>query len=222
VDTLRSVNNLAGLLKDQGKWHEAEPLLRRVLRGRESTLGAEHVDTLSSVSNLALVLKAQGRFGEAEPLYRRALAGREPKLGSRHRDTLRSMTNLSGLLEAQGKLPESERYYRRALDGLDATLGVNHQSSLVTCSNYAWVLADLERYDEALPLFFRCADAWSTKTTFEPLWVRFGVALCEGVAADSLGEAEEALRAFAEFVGPDHPRVAKARGRLDAARKRSS
>ena len=34
-----SVNNLAVLLKDMGKYEEAEPLYRRVLAGFEAALG---------------------------------------------------------------------------------------------------------------------------------------------------------------------------------------
>ena len=76
AQTLTYVNNLAELLTEQGKLGEAEPLYRRALEGRESTLGPMHGSTLISVNNLAKLLKAQGKLGEAEPLYRRALEGR--------------------------------------------------------------------------------------------------------------------------------------------------
>jgi len=48
--TLISVDNLASLLKVQGKLAEAEPLYRRALE-------VEHQDTLISVNNLASLLK---------------------------------------------------------------------------------------------------------------------------------------------------------------------
>ena len=41
-----SVNNLANLLLNMGKYEEAEPLYRRALAGLEAALGAEHPDTL--------------------------------------------------------------------------------------------------------------------------------------------------------------------------------
>eukprot|EP00435_Cladocopium_sp_Y103_P064679 s1011_g26.t1 len=79
-DTLRSVSNLAALLKAKGSFAEArasqpkpytrelwkaEGLHRRALAGREDQLGSTHPDTLSSVWNLAALLEAKGSFAEA-------------------------------------------------------------------------------------------------------------------------------------------------------------
>jgi hypothetical protein len=41
------------VLRDQGKYEEAEQMNRRALGGREKALGKDHPDTLTSVSNLA-------------------------------------------------------------------------------------------------------------------------------------------------------------------------
>ena len=62
------MNNLAALYHAQGRYGEAEPLLKRALDGRERVLGKEHPDTLQSVNNVATLYYAQGRYGEAEPL----------------------------------------------------------------------------------------------------------------------------------------------------------
>ena len=59
--TLSSVNNLAILLRAQGKYAEAEPLFRRALQGREAELGPTYPHTLSSVNNLANLLSDQGK-----------------------------------------------------------------------------------------------------------------------------------------------------------------
>jgi hypothetical protein len=58
LDTLTSVDNLAGVLHYQGKYEEAEKLNRRALEGREEELGVCYLDTLTSVGNLALALHA--------------------------------------------------------------------------------------------------------------------------------------------------------------------
>ena len=65
------------LLADQGKLAEAEPLLRRALKGCEQQLGAQHPSTLTVVNNLAMLLQAQGKLAEAEPLFRRYAGSRE-------------------------------------------------------------------------------------------------------------------------------------------------
>ncbi|KAF2787342.1 hypothetical protein K505DRAFT_257913, partial [Melanomma pulvis-pyrius CBS 109.77] len=74
-DTLASVNNLAVVLDNQGKYNEAEKLLWRALEGREKELGVHHPATLTSVNNLAAVLRHQGKYDEAEELNQRALQG---------------------------------------------------------------------------------------------------------------------------------------------------
>ena len=50
------VNNLAVLLKDQGKVDEAEPLYRESLAAKKETLGDKHPDTLRSVSALVVLV----------------------------------------------------------------------------------------------------------------------------------------------------------------------
>ncbi|KAF7137072.1 hypothetical protein CNMCM5793_006960 [Aspergillus hiratsukae] len=69
-DTLTSVSNLGSVLKDQGKYEEAEVMHRRALEGSEKALGPEHPDTLVSVSHLGSVLEDQGKYEEAEAMYR--------------------------------------------------------------------------------------------------------------------------------------------------------
>ena len=101
--TLATVYNLAILLREQGKYDEAEPLYRRALAGKEEALGPAHPDTLGTVEGLAILLKQQGKYDEAEPLYRRALAGNEEALGPVHPDTLRTVNNLALLLDAKGE-----------------------------------------------------------------------------------------------------------------------
>jgi tetratricopeptide (TPR) repeat protein len=115
-DTLGSINNLASLYQDQGRYGEAEPLLRRALAARERMLGAEHPDTLGSINNLALLYLAQGRYGEAQPLFRRSLAARVRMLGAEHPDTITFQLNLAVNLVNQSKLTQAIRQFR-SLDG---------------------------------------------------------------------------------------------------------
>jgi len=56
--TLTSVNNLAGVLRYQGKYEKAKEMSRRALK----VLGVEHPDTLTSVNNLAYLLQAQRQY----------------------------------------------------------------------------------------------------------------------------------------------------------------
>ena len=93
-DTLTSINNLALVLRDQGKYKKVEEMSRRVLKGREKVLGVEHLSTLTSVSNLALVLQRQ-RKHEALEMSRRAMEGYGKVLGVEHPTDGGSATLLS-------------------------------------------------------------------------------------------------------------------------------
>ena len=78
------LTNLASMYIPQGRFGEAEPLVKRSIAILEKALGPEHPDVASSLNTLASVYKSQGRYGEAEPLFKRSLAIWEKVLGPEH------------------------------------------------------------------------------------------------------------------------------------------
>ncbi|MCH8133033.1 MAG: tetratricopeptide repeat protein, partial [Myxococcales bacterium] len=70
--TLSTMNNLAILYEDQGRYDEAEPLYLKTLEIRKRVLGEEHPSTLSSMNNLAILYWSQGRYAEAAEDFRTA------------------------------------------------------------------------------------------------------------------------------------------------------
>ena len=86
-DTALSLNNLAVLYDNQGKYDKAEPLYQRALTIREKVLGPDHPDTATSLNNLAVLYDNQGKYDKAEPLYQRALTIYEKVLGPDHPHT---------------------------------------------------------------------------------------------------------------------------------------
>ena len=60
------LNNLANLYHTQGRYAEAEPLLKRSLVIYEKALGSDHPQIALFLNNLAMVYEAQGRYAEAE------------------------------------------------------------------------------------------------------------------------------------------------------------
>jgi tetratricopeptide (TPR) repeat protein len=66
-DTLMSINNLAVVLWNQGKYEQAKEIHRRVLRLKK-VLSKEHPDTLANMNNLAVVLEGQGKYEQAEDI----------------------------------------------------------------------------------------------------------------------------------------------------------
>ncbi|KAG1657909.1 hypothetical protein FOA52_005810 [Chlamydomonas sp. UWO 241] len=210
-DTLSSVVTLALLLHDQGKFDEAEPLLRRALAGRDEALGPTHRDTLTSVTSLALLLHDQDKLDEAEPLYRRALAGCEKALGPTHPYTLTGIHNLAYLLAAQDKLDEAETMYRRALAGNQKALGADHPDTLTSVNNLAGLLHDQGKPDEAEALYRRAlAGRQKALGAGHPDTLSSVVTLAGLLHdQDKLDEAEplfrRALAGRQKALGADHP-----------------
>jgi tetratricopeptide (TPR) repeat protein len=56
---LETMNNLARVLENQGKYEEAEKIYKQTLAQMEKVLGPNHSHTLVSINNLALVWKGQ-------------------------------------------------------------------------------------------------------------------------------------------------------------------
>jgi tetratricopeptide (TPR) repeat protein len=133
--TLNSLGLMASVLRDQGKYEEAEKMHRISLEGYEKVLGMEHPDTLVSVNNLALVLRDQGKYEAAEEMHRRALEGKEKVLGVDHPETLTSVYCLAYLLHAKGQHDRASDLYQRAISGYRKTLGSHHPTTLA-CSDH--------------------------------------------------------------------------------------
>ena len=107
-NTLDTVNNLAVLYWQQGKYEEAEPLYQRALEARERVLGPEHPDTAQTLGDLAVLYVDQGKFEQAKSLYLRALAIYESVLGTDHPTTVIVRNNYANLQEKMKQKPEVE------------------------------------------------------------------------------------------------------------------
>ena len=70
----KSLNNLASLYHAQGRYAEAELLLKRALAISEKALGAEHPNVAASLENYSALLRETGRGSEAVKLEARARA----------------------------------------------------------------------------------------------------------------------------------------------------
>lgn len=67
-----SLNNLAKLYRDQGKFDEAEKLFQRALVVRERTFGPKDASVAATLRNYAVLLRKKGDKGKADELDARA------------------------------------------------------------------------------------------------------------------------------------------------------
>ncbi|KAK5188427.1 hypothetical protein LTR96_011511 [Exophiala xenobiotica] len=63
------MNDLAIVLRQQGKYEEAEQMHRQTLDLKKKVLGEEHPSTLDSINNLAAVLQQRGKHEEAAQIF---------------------------------------------------------------------------------------------------------------------------------------------------------
>ncbi|KAF2794183.1 hypothetical protein K505DRAFT_242718, partial [Melanomma pulvis-pyrius CBS 109.77] len=94
-DWAQVLSNAGWYLWTKGQYREAESIVRKAVKKKESIAGQNHFGTLNSVSILALVLESQGKHEAAEEMNRRALEGSEKALGKEHPSTLTSVSNLA-------------------------------------------------------------------------------------------------------------------------------
>lgn len=157
-DTLVSMNNLAGLFRDQREYARAEPLLETTLEVNRRIRGEEHPDTLLSMNNLALLYRDQGQFARAEPLFVAALEGCRRVRGEEHPDTLKTMNNLALLYKNQGQFAKAEPLYVTSLEAFRRGWGEEHPYTIKSMSNLAGLYLAQGQIAKAKPLIVKALE----------------------------------------------------------------
>lgn len=139
-------HNLGMCLFSDGRFNEAEVLIKDVMETWKKVLGKEHPHTLISMNNLACLLESQGKYDAAEPICRDTLQLTETVLGKEHPDTLRSMNNLASLLESQGKYNAAESIYRETLQLREKVFGKEHPDTLKSIKTLANLLENRKEH----------------------------------------------------------------------------
>lgn len=142
-------------LANQGKYAEAEALLRKSLANDRERLGATHLNTVDTTENLAVVLDILGRPNEAEPLHRQTVTIRQKQLGHDAPDTLRALTNLGTTLVSLRQFDEAISILERAVDGSVNTLGEREVDTLVRLNELGVALSNSNRAKRAEQVLVR-------------------------------------------------------------------
>ena len=215
-----SLNNLALLYYNQGRYVEAEPLYLQALE--LSLLGDDHPDVADSLNNLALLYKSQGRYAEAEPLYLQALELRERFLGDNHPDVANSLSNLAGLYESQGRYAEAEPLYLLALELKKSLLGEDHPYVANSLDGLAQIYHSQGRYSEAEPLCLQALQLRKRLLGDDHPDVAFSLnnlalLYCsQGRYVEAEPLYLQALELRKRLLGDDHPEVATSLNNLAA------
>jgi CHAT domain-containing protein len=151
-DVATSLNNLAALYEDQGKYSEAEPLLKRALQIRERALGPNNLYFAQSLMNLANLYRYAGRQADAERLYKQSLEIEEKLLGQDNSELARGIYNLAAFYVAQGRYVDAEPLHKKSLQIRTKVLGPDHPDVGRSLNSLAELYEAEGRFADALPL----------------------------------------------------------------------
>ena len=108
-----SLNNLAAIYRNSGRYDAAEPLLEEALSVHRRILGADHPAMATSLNNLAGLYDARGRYAEAEPLCTQALLINRRVLGGDHPNTASTLNNLQVCIMPADGMQRRNRYIKK-------------------------------------------------------------------------------------------------------------
>lgn len=92
------------LLQDQGRFDEAEPLMKECVQIYRMKYGPSHPETIACLNNLATLYYAEGHLTDAESLMEECLRLKKEVNGDIiTADMLVSMSNLASMYYAQGQ-----------------------------------------------------------------------------------------------------------------------
>mmetsp|Transcript_52352 Transcript_52352/g.83576 ORF Transcript_52352/g.83576 Transcript_52352/m.83576 type:complete len:204 (-) Transcript_52352:86-697(-) len=114
--TLKSINNLAGVMRTRGDLEKAKELYEKAVQGMRDSLGDKHLDTLLCINNLAGVLRSMNAIDDAEECYKEAAAGIVEKLGDKHPTSVSTLYNWGLTLDEKGDFSSAVPLYLHELD----------------------------------------------------------------------------------------------------------
>jgi tetratricopeptide (TPR) repeat protein len=114
-----SLDHLATLLSDFGRFGEADSLYAQALAINRELLGEPHAMIAFNLNNLAITRYRAGDLAGADTLYRASIAQYQAVFGAEHANPAVVAMNLAGVLRERGRLDEAERRYRDALAVLE-------------------------------------------------------------------------------------------------------
>jgi CHAT domain-containing protein/Tfp pilus assembly protein PilF len=198
----------------QGRYTEAEPLLRGALAGRESAYGADRPEVSYAVFNLGWLYRLEGRYSEAEPLVRRALSIQEKSLGAENPTVAVTLVEVGYIYQLQGRYADAEPLYRRALAIQTKALPPNDPATAFTLNDLGYLYRVTGRYAEAEPLYkqalaMREKASGSDSAPVAVVLANLGnLYRLQGRYAEAEPLEKRALAIRRAALGPEHPEVA--------------
>ncbi|MBC8165566.1 MAG: tetratricopeptide repeat protein [Bryobacteraceae bacterium] len=114
-EVLLTIENLAGIFRDESDYLKAEPLYVRAVRIREAAFGPNSPELISALDSLAYTYFGLSRWAEAEALYQRLLALWEMSAGPEHPMVSITLDKMVEFYVAQRRFADAETLSQRSL-----------------------------------------------------------------------------------------------------------
>ena len=147
-------NEYARLLKDQGKYNDAERISRITLEAASREFGPNHSATQNEMRMLADILAQGGKYSEAEALHRKVLKSIEATLGPESLEAGYYLNQLADFIRLfGGNYQEAEKLFERAVSIVKSRLGAQHPDLAILYQNFASLQMLLRNWEIAEQLF---------------------------------------------------------------------
>ncbi|MDJ0655226.1 MAG: serine/threonine-protein kinase [Xanthomonadales bacterium] len=220
-DVAKSLDTLATLRQNQGRFEQAEQLFRECLAMRERLYPETHPLVSTSVNNLAVVLyhlDSPEHEEESLALDHRAMNINIQRFGADSLEAAQNYNNLGAFYVARkqpGDLDKALPLLQRSLDIRMRELGSGHPSTINSTSNLANLMHDLGRLEAADQLFVQALDG--TRRAIGPrhtrvadvLYGRGHLLMDQQRWAEAEQAFAESLSIYRDAVPADHPYIAE-------------
>jgi serine/threonine protein kinase/tetratricopeptide (TPR) repeat protein len=214
------LDNLAVILIAQGKWPEAEDIVREALAWQRKYLGDDNPHVFRSLAILTGLLEKEGKLVEAETTGQELVMQRKKVLGNDNPDTADALFMLTDLLVKQGKLVEAETTGRELVMQRKKVLGNDNTNTADALILLGDVLHKQGKPAEAEP-FYREGLAIQTKlfgrenaSSAWPLYNLGSVLNEQGRTGEAEEKYREALVLMEKVSGHDDQSCVVARNTL--------
>jgi tetratricopeptide (TPR) repeat protein len=148
-DTISAMGELADVLHQLGRWHEAFSMKEEVLKKLVRILGEDHPDTIRALAYLAVMVSELGKADEALSMEKEVFERRKRVLGEDHPDTITALANLAVTVSELGKADEALSMKKEVFERRKRVLGEQHPDTVDAKENLEASRAGAYEMDEA-------------------------------------------------------------------------
>ncbi|MBV1860267.1 MAG: serine/threonine-protein kinase [Nannocystaceae bacterium] len=148
-------NNLAQILRKQGRLQDAQVEQAAANAIFESSLGPTHPVTLTGNDRIAAILLEDEQYERAYAVLRTTLPALERAVGPSHPQVAATSTNLGLALDGLHRYAEAEPFHRRAAELWVKNFDTEHRGLAAIWDNLAETLRNRDRLEEAATLHER-------------------------------------------------------------------